>query len=235
MDKKKIQERIEVSKAKYQALRAEQQRKVEKRKAFKAKCHEGNQFLKQWDTEAYSEGQMELNGDFTVYYVLVPFPDMAASREGFTVCKSAYAVKAPTDKFKKHVGSGLCGYRIKHGSGYTATIEVPTHLIKAKSGYVIEALECIIKSRILLMAPEIPQRMINFIHGPVMRDAENEDKKPTPTQLNELRSAAMAALLCGDFQKALRLSTEMLKGAGASQKEIDANATMIRSMAKRKN
>ena len=189
--KAQVEARKIASKVKYEQVHKLCQIRRDKRKAFRAKCHEGSQYLKQFTKEETIFGGFEINGGFGIGFAFVPDKTTAA-RDGFRAYKGAFCVKAPHDGFKNHVVLGLCGYRIQNDiKNWLIEIEVP--LVTADVGFrpVIEAIGHVLSAKILLQDKSLPQRLINY-YTTVYRQQAEKVQKPAPLPNIDLDKLARA-------------------------------------------
>jgi hypothetical protein len=179
-----VKARILASTAKYKARKAKQdtqaaickQKRKErhkKRQAFRKLIDEGALFYKKNRANILS-GKLRLDDGFDIAYAIMKLDKQDGAPEGFYMCRSCYAIKAPTDKWDNYIAAGLIGLRLRDMTKWTATIPVPTMMWESAQNMVKEAVENIIKSRILLLAPEVPQRVLNVMFGSLQKKFKNK-------------------------------------------------------------
>ena len=189
--KAEVEARKTASKVKYEQVHKLCQIRRDKRKAFRAKCHEGSQYLKQFTKEETILGGFSINGDFGIGFVFVPDKTIAA-RDGFRAYKGAFCVKAPHDDFKNHVVLGLCGYRIQNDvKNWLIEIEVPLITAGVDFGPAIEAIGHILSAKVLLQDKSLPQRLINY-YTAIYRQQTEKRAKPAPLPNVDLDKLAKA-------------------------------------------
>ena len=160
--KEEIKQRILNSTKKHAKIKKKQQEQIKKRKDFKQIVHEGSKFFfEQKEAKNIISDSFKIT-NFSIAYAIMKVNDPAP--KDFIICKCAFAIKAPTDKWKDHVAHGLCGYRLANPSIWTVTIPVPAMLWYFEHNFIKGALENIISSRVILLAPEIPQRVRNNLY-----------------------------------------------------------------------
>jgi len=170
---KKIAASIQDSLAKYEEIRAINKIQMGKRKAFKARYHEGNEFLKKGYKDNHLFGVFGLGGGFAVSYVLVPM-EVQTEEKDFVDCVLGYSIKAPTDDYREHIAKGLCGYQIKHTSKYSIPMRIPKlmlELVQAKCDTSILHTTIIhtLKANIYLQVPGTPKRLANHLRKEMLK------------------------------------------------------------------
>lgn len=190
--KAEVEARKAASKVKYERVHKECQLRRDKRKAFRAKCHEGGQYLKQFSKEETILGSFGINGDFGIGFAFVPDRSVAA-RDGFTAYKGAFCIKAPHDEFKNHVVIGLCGYRLKNDiKDWIVSIEIPSIMADLEFGPADEAIGHILSAKVLLLDKSLPQRLVNYYTAVYKQNAEKAKKKPASLPNLDLDKLAKA-------------------------------------------
>lgn len=168
-----VHERIKKSNKKYQARKAKQDKQVELRKAARKERHakkqefrklieEGTTFFNE-HKEDIINGKMSLTEDFKIAYAIMKAEDQTGAPNGFYLCLGAYSIKAPTDEWSDDIANGICGYRLKHITEWTISMPIPIMIFESAVNLVHDGLKAILKSRIIFLAPEIPQRVSNVM------------------------------------------------------------------------
>jgi hypothetical protein len=190
--KAEIVARKEASKIKYERVHNECRVRREKRKAFRAKCHEGAQYLKQFSKDEMVLGSFGVSGDFGLGFVFVPDKSTTA-RDGFLAYKGAFCVKAPHDDFRNHVVLGLCGHRLKNDArAWIINIEIPKITVELGFGPVNEAIGNILSAKVLLLDKALPQRLVNYYFAIYKQKADETKKKNSAVPSLDLDKLAKA-------------------------------------------
>jgi len=158
--------RIALSTKRYQKVKEKYTLQQEKKTAFRKACHEGNEYLKRLK-EGYFWDAFGMDKGFMISFVMPRSgTNISHKRPGFVKCKFAYSIKAPTDEFKKHVSTGLCGHRLQNDTNnWTIGVQIPKIFLLGNDGELRSVIVSILALRMISESPEVPQRVINRILG----------------------------------------------------------------------
>jgi len=188
-DKKElVRERIAASREKYSKSQELRQIESEKRRSFKAMVHEGSKYFDR------NKGDIKSSKFTYEEFEISVVVKRTRILDADTVnCMFSYAIKAPTDTWKDHIGLGLCCYRLKHRTQWTNYMFIPVATWECGRNLAIEAAEHIIKSRIIMQKPEIPKRMRNSLFKAVDKEYKNKEL------IDNLSAKAMLCIELRDY------------------------------------
>jgi hypothetical protein len=229
--KETVRQRILTSQRKYQALKNQQnaekaalrvERKAahEKRQTFRKLIYEGAEFFKE-NKDHIINGRLKFNEDFEIAYAVMQTEYQDLAPKGTYLCRACYTIKSPTDTWSDDIATGLCGYRLKNLTEWTTTIAIPAMIFDCAHNILEDTIDCIIRSRILLMAPEIPQRVINQIFGELQKRHKNRH------EVRRLLDESKMLSDIGDFSKARVSLTKALKLNKSSDTAIKQGLDII--------
>ncbi len=229
--REEVRERILKSQVKYQAAKVKQDAEKARRRQHKAEMHQKRETLKpviEAGQKFFAEnqnsiifGRFELNEQFEIAYAAMKLDSQAGANNGYTLIKSTYAIKAPTDTWKDKVAHGLCGDRLMNPNNeWTATMSVPTMIWESGQNILQDAIHKIIESRILLLAPEIPQRMAKALFWQLEKKYKNRDK------VEKLLNASKDALEQNDLEGAKAAFIKAMK-LNCSEDDIPKGIAML--------
>lgn len=229
--KEVVRQRIENSNEKYKARKAKQDKQIQLRKELKQERHAkrqefrklieaGNNFFDE-NKDRIVNGKIELSKDFEIAYAVMRLQDQSASPKEFYLCRGAYTIKAPTDKWDDNIARGLCGYRLQNSTEWTITMPIPAMIFDSAHNLLAEAIKGIIKSRIIFLAPEIPQRITNVMFKDLQYKHKNRNKIDTAISL------AAKALDEQNWKEAERQTILAVKLAYAGEEALKEGLSLI--------
>lgn len=165
-----LEERKQISKEKYEEICSKNKEAKEKRKAFKAEVHKGNQLLKEYEDEVEDGKKLE-----ALMWTFFPSEDRRFEGtilvlpqkwdDDDVVCRYSYAIKAPSDVSKVHVAKGLCSARAHDPvSPWSGNVIVPRFVFDKNKQRLQQVITSTVMSEILLCEDHIPMRLVRSIY-----------------------------------------------------------------------